>query len=95
MRGHALRVKHGRCTSADVGELKKRGSVARGILGVRMLVGKLLIVGNMCAREGVTLESVEGVHFRGTGLVLVARGCMREYHVMLLCRCVGPLVIRC
>lgn len=95
MRGLALLVKHGQCTCAGVGELKKRGSVVRGILGVRMLVGKLLIVGSTCAREVVMLDSVEGVHFRGRGLVLAGRGCMRECHVMLLCRCVGPLVIRC
>lgn len=66
----------------------------RGILGVRSLVRNCLIVGSICATEGVMRGNVANVRFKGSGVVHVGRESMKVWLVILQCLFVGGLVIR-
>lgn len=81
--------------SANVGRLRWKGIVARRILGAIIRATSYLGVGSMHVPGVVMRVSVGSVHFRGRGLVLVGRECMKEWLVMLLCHSAGALVISC
>lgn len=62
---------------------------------VMILVRRSLVVGSMFVREGVILVNVVSVLYKGREHVLVEKGYMKECLVMLLCRFVELLVIKC
>lgn len=62
---------------------------------VIILVRRSLVVGNMFVRRVVILVSVVSVLYKGRELVLVGKLSMKECLVMLLCKYVVLLVIKC
>lgn len=83
-----------RFIDAVVGRWRRRRIAARGCLGARARVRVSLTVGNMCAREGVMVESVGCVLIRGRGAVPVGRSFTRGCLVMSRRLCVVGLVIK-
>lgn len=80
---------------AYVGKLKWKEIVLRRILGVIIRVRSCSVVEGMYVPEGVMRVSVAIVHFRGRGLALVGRECMKGWLVMFLFHFVGELVVNC
>lgn len=80
--------------NVNVGRWKWRGSVLRGSIGARIRARGYLVVGNMFVIAGVIRVYAESVHFKGRGRVLVERGSMKAWLVMLQFRLVGPLAIK-
>lgn len=89
------RVEKSVSTDANVGRKWRKGSVLIVCISVRIHVRRSFSVGNMFVREGVIMGSVVSALYKGREHALVGRGCMKGCLVMLLCRCVGVLVIRC
>lgn len=65
------------------------------ISSARILVQMFLSVENMFVKEDVILVIVENVHFRGRGLVLVEKECMKECPATLQRLFVVALVASC
>lgn len=92
----AHRAGHVACIGVSAGRWKRRGSAVIVFSDVGVPVRRGLVVGSMFVRRGVMfLVSVVSVPFRGREVAPVGRGSMRECLVMLLCRFVGPPVIKC